>query len=181
MQVSYACSNSCVRGLKSPSPSTCHGNVLLFETGGYRDDHAGTQRSFALGQIPFPGILRRPRYRQCVCRSLACFHEYYITVSTSLFTHVKMKALVQSTRFFAFDIIDSLIKSHLVDVKAMGEQFVAAYASLASGEKDPRNLLVAFAIARVVLTEFDISKHVDVGSERDEIILWLNSFDAGLL
>lgn len=92
-----------------------------------------------------------------------------------------MKALVQSTRFFAFDIIDSLMKTHLVDVKAMGEQFVAAYASLASGEKDPRNLLVAFAIARVVLTEFDISKHVDVRSERDEILLWLNSFDAGLL
>ncbi|KAL4078711.1 RNAPII transcription regulator C-terminal-domain-containing protein [Scleroderma yunnanense] len=82
-------------------------------------------------------------------------------ILNALFTHVKMRVLVQSTRFFVFNIIDSLIKSHLADLKAMGDQFVAGYASLASGEKDPRNLLAAFFIARTVLTEFDISKHVD--------------------
>ncbi|KAI6041211.1 ARM repeat-containing protein [Pisolithus marmoratus] len=60
----------------------------------------------------------------------------------SIFTHVKMR-------------------SHLDDLKAMGDEFVSGYATLASGEKDPRNLTVAFAIARVILTEFDISKHVE--------------------
>jgi DNA repair/transcription protein MET18/MMS19 len=39
---------------------------------------------------------------------------------------------------------------------------VAGYISLAEGEKDPRNLLVAFAIARVILIEFDISDHTEV-------------------
>ncbi|KIK23072.1 hypothetical protein PISMIDRAFT_29572 [Pisolithus microcarpus 441] len=79
----------------------------------------------------------------------------------AMFTHVKMRVLVQSTRFFVFDTIDTLLKTHPDDLKAMGDQFVAGYAALASGEKDPRNLTVAFAIARVILTEFDISKHVE--------------------
>lgn len=107
----------------------------------------------------------------------------YITDSTSLFTHVKMRALIQSTRFFVFNIIETLITSHLVDLKAMGDRFVAGYASLASGEKDPRNLMVAFAIARVVLVEFDISKHVDVGDRigRASTTTEPSFFDAGLL
>ncbi|KAI5995445.1 ARM repeat-containing protein [Pisolithus albus] len=79
----------------------------------------------------------------------------------AMFTHVKMRVLVQSIRFFVFDTINTLLKTHLDDLKAMGDQFVAGYAALASGEKDPRNLTVAFAIARVILTEFDISKHVE--------------------
>lgn len=40
--------------------------------------------------------------------------------------------------------------------------FLDGYINLAEGEKDPRNLLVAFAIARVVLIEFDIHRHVEV-------------------
>ena len=39
----------------------------------------------------------------------------------------------------------------------MGEQFLSGYIALADGEKDPRNLMVAFAIARVLALEFDIS------------------------
>lgn len=45
----------------------------------------------------------------------------------------------------------------------MGTAFTAGYIALAEGEKDPRNLLVAFAIVRVILIEFDISAHVEVG------------------
>lgn len=60
---------------------------------------------------------------------------------------------------------------------------MAGYASLASGEKDPRNLMVAFAIARVVLIELDISKHVDVGGRisRASITAEPSLLDAGLL
>lgn len=45
----------------------------------------------------------------------------------------------------------------------MGKEFVAGYIYLADGEKDPRNLIVVFAITRVILIEFDISEHVEVG------------------
>ena len=46
----------------------------------------------------------------------------------------------------------------------MGKEFVAGYLNIADGEKDPRNLLLAFAIDRVVMIEFDISSHVEVSS-----------------
>ena len=46
----------------------------------------------------------------------------------------------------------------------MGDTFLDGYIALAEGEKDPRNLLVAFAIARVILIEFDITPFVEVNS-----------------
>ncbi|KAF9221464.1 ARM repeat-containing protein [Gyrodon lividus] len=82
-------------------------------------------------------------------------------ILSAIFRRVNMKALVQSTRFFVFNVIDSLMSSHRSDLKNMGDHFLSSYAALVSGEKDPRNLLVAFKIARVVLTDFDISKHVE--------------------
>ena len=44
----------------------------------------------------------------------------------------------------------------------MGKEFITGYTSFIDGEKDPRNLLVAFAIARVILIEFDVTEHVEV-------------------
>lgn len=44
----------------------------------------------------------------------------------------------------------------------MGNEFITGYVSLAEGEKDPRNLLVAFAIARVLLIEFDVKHYIEV-------------------
>ncbi|KAJ3516937.1 hypothetical protein NLJ89_g807 [Agrocybe chaxingu] len=44
---------------------------------------------------------------------------------------------------------------------SMGKPFLDGYTTLADGEKDPRNLMIAFAIARVILIEFDISQHTE--------------------
>lgn len=44
----------------------------------------------------------------------------------------------------------------------LGAEFLDGYVALAEGEKDPRNLLLAFAIARVLLIEFDVSHHIEV-------------------
>jgi Dos2-interacting transcription regulator of RNA-Pol-II len=49
-------------------------------------------------------------------------------------------------------------------LKDMGTEFLTGYINLAENEKDPRNLLIAFAIDRVILIEFDISHHVEVGA-----------------
>ncbi|KZV93127.1 hypothetical protein EXIGLDRAFT_768350 [Exidia glandulosa HHB12029] len=81
--------------------------------------------------------------------------------SKALFEHVKMKAHVQSTRFVVFAIIDSLMAKHRETLKEMGDVFVAGYIALADGEKDPRNLILSFAIVRVILVEFTIDRHVD--------------------
>ena len=47
-------------------------------------------------------------------------------------------------------------------LKSMGDQFLSGYIALADGEKDPRNLMIAFAIARVLALEFDISNKIEV-------------------
>jgi DNA repair/transcription protein MET18/MMS19 len=44
----------------------------------------------------------------------------------------------------------------------MGDRFLSDYIALADGEKDPRNLMIAFAIARVLAIEFDISNKFEV-------------------
>ena len=44
----------------------------------------------------------------------------------------------------------------------MGQAFVHGYIGLAEGEKDPRNLLLSFAIVRVLLIEFDVKPEVEV-------------------
>jgi len=46
----------------------------------------------------------------------------------------------------------------------MGKEFLAGYLNIADGEKDPRNLLLAFSIDRVLLVEFDISSLVEVSA-----------------
>ncbi|KZT07275.1 ARM repeat-containing protein [Laetiporus sulphureus 93-53] len=84
-----------------------------------------------------------------------------VEVVKALIQHVKMKALVQSQRFLVFKIIDTLVAKHRDALKSMGKEFLAGYISLAEGEKDPRNLLLAFAINRVLLLEFDISAHIE--------------------
>ncbi|KAF8661259.1 hypothetical protein AX16_001362 [Volvariella volvacea WC 439] len=82
-------------------------------------------------------------------------------VIEAIFAHVKMKSLVQSARFLVFTIIDNLMAKHRDALKAMGKEFLGRYLIIAEGEKDPRNLLVAFAIARVIILEFDISSLVE--------------------
>jgi DNA repair/transcription protein MET18/MMS19 len=44
----------------------------------------------------------------------------------------------------------------------MGDRFLSGYIALVDGEKDPRNLLISFAIARVLAIEFDISSKFEV-------------------
>jgi DNA repair/transcription protein MET18/MMS19 len=47
-------------------------------------------------------------------------------------------------------------------LKEMSSEFISGYIRLADGEKDPRNLMLAFAVDRVIGVEFDISKHAEV-------------------
>ncbi|KAJ8694930.1 hypothetical protein PTI98_007563 [Pleurotus ostreatus] len=87
--------------------------------------------------------------------------EDAVAVIRAIFTYVKMKALVQAVRYHVFSIVDTLLTKHRKALQGLGTEFISGYVSLAEGEKDPRNLLVAFAIARVLLIEFDVSHHVE--------------------
>lgn len=69
---------------------------------------------------------------------------------------------MQSTRHIVFLLVDALLAKHLSAMKTLGDEFVSGYIKLAEGEKDPRNLILAFGIGRVILIEFDPYKHLDV-------------------
>ncbi len=45
----------------------------------------------------------------------------------------------------------------------MGEDFIQGITNLVAGEKDPRNLMVIFSFLRVVMVEWDIAHHIEVG------------------
>ncbi|KAF7308252.1 ARM repeat-containing protein [Mycena chlorophos] len=84
------------------------------------------------------------------------------TIIQAVFTHVRMRALVQSVRFSVFNIVDGLVKHHAAVLKSMKSDYIRRYIALADGEKDPRNLLVAFNVARTILLEFDsAADHVE--------------------
>ncbi|KAI0333855.1 ARM repeat-containing protein [Cubamyces sp. BRFM 1775] len=84
-----------------------------------------------------------------------------LDVAKAIFAHVKMKVLVQSQRFMVFTILDNLVARHREALRTLGEDFIRGYISIAEGEKDPRNLLLAFAIDRVLLIEFDVQKFIE--------------------
>jgi DNA repair/transcription protein MET18/MMS19 len=44
---------------------------------------------------------------------------------------------------------------------SLGSEFLSSYIRMVDGEKDPRNLMLLFAMDRVILLEFDISAHVE--------------------
>lgn len=50
----------------------------------------------------------------------------------------------------------------------MGADFLNSYTKMVDGEKDPRNLMLLFAMDRVILLEFDISQMVEVSSSDDD-------------
>ncbi|CCM00251.1 uncharacterized protein FIBRA_02280 [Fibroporia radiculosa] len=84
-----------------------------------------------------------------------------VEVMKALINHVRMKVLIQSQRFTVYKIVDTLIANQRDALKGMGKEFLSGYISLAEGEKDPRNLLISFAIDRVLLLEFDVAAHVE--------------------
>ncbi|KAG8782740.1 hypothetical protein FRC15_006439 [Serendipita sp. 397] len=69
---------------------------------------------------------------------------------------INMRAHVQATRHMVFRILDSLLTRYRSILQELGPEFIKGYISLAEGEKDPRNLLIAFALDRVLLLEFDV-------------------------
>ncbi|KAG5340290.1 hypothetical protein C0989_002306 [Termitomyces sp. Mn162] len=91
----------------------------------------------------------------------SCSPDDATSIVQAIFVHVRMRVLVHSVRFLVFSIIDNLMARNRDALKQMGKAFLSGYASLAEGEKDPRNLLVAFAITRVILIEFNITEHIE--------------------
>ena len=65
------------------------------------------------------------------------------------------KQYPQRTRHQVYIVWDSLMERRRKQLKRQGNQVAVALKTIMSGEKDPRNLMLAFSCMRVVLTEFE--------------------------
>ncbi|KAF8268710.1 ARM repeat-containing protein [Lactarius quietus] len=113
--------------------------ILCVQARRHRNDHSRLKGILAVTRIP------------------TLSPDNVIDICAAIFAHVKMQALVQVQRHTVFSIFDSLVALQRDVLKTMGDRFLSNYITLADGEKDPRNLMIAFAIARVLAIEFDIS------------------------
>ncbi|CAI2171239.1 19808_t:CDS:10 [Funneliformis geosporum] len=84
------------------------------------------------------------------------FHnENALRVAKSIFASVNVQSFQQTSRHYVFQIFDRLLKNHLHD-------FVTGFIQAMDGEKDPRNLLLAFSLVKLIIHEFDISQNIEV-------------------
>ncbi|KAF7971317.1 hypothetical protein HWV62_21494, partial [Athelia sp. TMB] len=90
-----------------------------------------------------------------------CTSQEALEICRGLFRNVKMTSLTAPNRFNVFSIVDVMMAKQRDALKSMGEEFLKGYVGIAESEKDPRNLLTAFAIDRVILVEFDIASNLE--------------------
>lgn len=69
--------------------------------------------------------------------------------------------LPQRIRFQIYVLVDIFMSERRGALRKL-PVFIPRYADLMAGEKDPRNLMLAFSILRIILAEFDIVSHVSV-------------------
>lgn len=69
----------------------------------------------------------------------------------------------QAQRLQTIELLHVLMLNHRLGLKELGDESLTGIVELVSGEKDPRNLMVVFSILKVVMIEWDISGHAEVG------------------
>ncbi|KAI8370563.1 Dos2-interacting transcription regulator of RNA-Pol-II-domain-containing protein [Radiomyces spectabilis] len=97
-----------------------------------------------------------------VVTATPCFKSHHATlICQSIFSEIDSKKLIQSTRHKIFLFFGECIEHHLPALQGPDLNFIPGFVNFMDGEKDPRNLLVAFELIRVIIDKFDISRHVE--------------------
>ncbi|KPI45325.1 DNA repair/transcription protein mms19 [Cyphellophora attinorum] len=85
------------------------------------------------------------------------------TVVKAVIDHFSdLQSLGQAARYKVLQLLNELMERHRKGVRDMGDQSLIGIAAVVSGEKDPRNLMLVFSMLRVIMVEWDISKHSDI-------------------
>ncbi|XP_078589095.1 MMS19 nucleotide excision repair protein homolog [Branchiostoma floridae x Branchiostoma japonicum] len=73
-----------------------------------------------------------------------------------IFKEVYVQSLVQTDRRAIYNILANFLDTRLEALQALGADFVWGFIQAMDGEKDPRNLIIAFSIARIAAQAFPI-------------------------
>ncbi|KAI9283158.1 RNAPII transcription regulator C-terminal-domain-containing protein [Sporodiniella umbellata] len=78
-----------------------------------------------------------------------------------LFTELSIKKLPQQSRSKVLLALGKAIEKYASELQRSKVSFIEGFIHCMDGEKDPRNLIVAFALVRAIIEKFDISRHVE--------------------
>ncbi|KAL5001653.1 RNAPII transcription regulator C-terminal-domain-containing protein [Aspergillus recurvatus] len=84
-------------------------------------------------------------------------------LATALFENFNtLQSRAQSQRFQVYQLLNELMSNHRSVLHDMGDTSLVGTVDLMTGEKDPRNLMLVFSILKVIMVEWDISRHVEL-------------------
>ncbi|NXY00139.1 MMS19 protein, partial [Centropus bengalensis] len=76
-----------------------------------------------------------------------------VSVLKAIFQEVHVQSLLQLDRHTVYSIITNFMSTREEELKGLGADFTFGFIQVMDGEKDPRNLLVAFQIVRDIITK----------------------------
>ncbi|NWY00383.1 MMS19 protein, partial [Nothoprocta ornata] len=95
--------------------------------------------------LVIPAVLQGLRALS-MCEALA--PGLAVSVLKAIFQEVHVQSLLQLDRYTVYSIITNFMSSREEELKGLGADFTFGFIQVMDGEKDPRNLLVAFQIVR---------------------------------
>ncbi|XP_075949262.1 MMS19 nucleotide excision repair protein homolog [Anarhichas minor] len=85
-----------------------------------------------------------------------------VSMLRSLFQDVHVQSLMLTERACVYNMLINLMAIREAELKGLGADFVFGFVQSMDGERDPRNLLLAFQIARtIVLRGYDLGKFTE--------------------
>ncbi|KAJ6669191.1 hypothetical protein lerEdw1_008000 [Lerista edwardsae] len=97
-----------------------------------------------------PSVLKGLRALS-MCEALAA--GLAVSVLKAIFQEVHVQSLLQLDRHTVYSIITNFMSSREAELKGLGADFTFGFIQVMDGEKDPRNLLVAFQIVRDIIVK----------------------------
>ncbi|KAJ4925904.1 hypothetical protein JOQ06_008090 [Pogonophryne albipinna] len=85
-----------------------------------------------------------------------------VSMLRSLFQDVHVQSLMLTERAYVYNMLINLMAIREAELKGLGADFVFGFVQSMDGERDPRNLLLAFQIAKgIVLRGYDLGKFTE--------------------
>uniref|UniRef100_A0A8C3LD39 MMS19 nucleotide excision repair protein n=1 Tax=Chrysolophus pictus TaxID=9089 RepID=A0A8C3LD39_CHRPC len=76
-----------------------------------------------------------------------------VSVLKAIFQEVHVQSLLQQDRYTVYSIITNFMATREEELKGLGADFTFGFIQVMDGEKDPRNLMVAFQIVRDLIVK----------------------------
>ncbi|XP_069756397.1 MMS19 nucleotide excision repair protein homolog isoform X2 [Narcine bancroftii] len=85
-----------------------------------------------------------------------------VAVLKALFQELHVQSLLQSDRHSVYNIISNFMDTREQELKGLGADFTYGFIQAMDGEKDPRNLLLAFQISKdLIVNDYDLGPFVE--------------------